>query len=156
MPMRIDCEVRVGTGEESRPLTQERRWIFGPAEGWWYIILFGLACAMLFYWFVEPRFTRVEPWFDTSSSTKTAPRTTSPTPAPAPVPTPTVTPSASTPAVPLVTPPVATPLPVKVEVTVAPIKVVVDTPPPSTRHLTDAEERNEALKKRLREQYQID
>ncbi|OGN09505.1 MAG: hypothetical protein A3C61_01330 [Candidatus Yanofskybacteria bacterium RIFCSPHIGHO2_02_FULL_39_10] len=82
----------------------------------------------------------------TSSATPLSSSHSTPATALAPVPASTVT-----------APVVATPTPpIKVEVVVNPIKVTVVTPSAPTRHLSDAERRNEALKERLRRRYKIE
>lgn len=62
MPLRVDCEPRVGTGKNARSIRDregnsvvERRWLLGPVEGLIWEILFGVALITIFYLAVEPR-----------------------------------------------------------------------------------------------------
>ena len=54
MSKRIPCEIRIGTGKNTRQIGSEGRHLFGPMEGWWFIGLFWFAIAVLVYNLVWP------------------------------------------------------------------------------------------------------
>lgn len=65
MPLRVDCEPRVGTGSNARPIKNrdgnsvtEKRWLLGPVEGLIWAILFGIALITILYLAIEPRLSR--------------------------------------------------------------------------------------------------
>lgn len=61
MPLRLDCEPRVGTGRNARVIRDregsaivERRWLLGPAEGLIWAILFSFAIGVILFLIARP------------------------------------------------------------------------------------------------------
>ncbi len=61
MPLRVDCEPRIGTGRNARAIRDtegnavvERRWLLGPVEGLIWAILFSFAIGVILYLIARP------------------------------------------------------------------------------------------------------